>query len=173
MRRNMARPPYFMELMEDFERDIKTKAAKASEATHDKWIDDNDVTWWVHRWNRDCAEYGCAIHAPTEHHMIEWPQVMVSGTLVVRLCQHDVEHPDPDSLRFFKRRGQEHMGVHNCDGCCNQRPKPRGGETYTLPETQAYPAVKYPPGYTHAMHDCEICSPSPYGHDINDIPNGS
>lgn len=131
---------------------LATKRPKPTETTHDKWTDDNGVDWWVHRWNKACTEDGCAIHAPTDHRMIDWPQIMAAGTLVVRLCEHDVEHPDPDSLAFFKRRGQDHMGVHNCDGCCSQRPKPRGGETRTV-DTVTYPVAKH----TSPMHDCEIC----------------
>lgn len=142
--------PELQKLMDDFIMDFP-KRPKPTEATHDKWTDDNGVDWWVHRWNKGCTEDGCAIHAPTDHNMAEWPQVMSMGTLVVRICKHNVEHPDPDSLAFFERRGQEHMGVHACDGCCNHRPKPRVGQTVSIP------AVKYSPGVIHKAHDCEIC----------------
>jgi hypothetical protein len=167
MRRNMARPPYFMELMEDFERDIKIKTAKASEATHDKWIDDNDVTWWVHRWNQSCTDLGCAIHCPTDHHMSDWPKVMATGTLVVRLCEHDYEHPDPDSFAFFVSRGQSHMGVHNCcpSRCCRIKPKNVGGETSTVSATPYTARVH--PVLAHNEWDCEDCNP--YGLAREDI----
>lgn len=169
MRREM--DPQLMALMTDFALDMPRLKPKPAEATHDKWTDDNGVDWWVHRWTKDCTEYGCAIHAPTDHEMVDWPQIMAPGTLVVRICKHDYQHPDPDSLNFFRRRGQEHMGVHACDGCCDQRPKRRGGETITV-ETST-PAVNWPPGYVHKAHDCDVCNPNPYGYDIDDIPNGS
>lgn len=91
---------------------------KASHATHDQWTDDNGVVWWVHRWKRTCVDDGCAIHSPSKHHMSSWPMVMRPDTLVERICNHGLEHPDPDSLKFFHSVGKFYMGEHTCDGCC-------------------------------------------------------
>jgi hypothetical protein len=91
---------------------------KGSPATHDQWTDDDGVVWWVHRWKRTCVDDGCAIHCPTAHHMLDWPMVMRSDTLIERLCNHGLKHPDPDSLRFFRSVGKFEIGEHTCDGCC-------------------------------------------------------
>jgi hypothetical protein len=153
---------YFAKL-EEFAR---ARRPKPTTDTHDQWTDDHEVVWWVHRWNQSCTDDGCAIHCPTEHHMKDWPKVMATGTVVVRICEHDYEHPDPDSFAFFERTGRSHMGVHNCDGCCTTRPKRRSG-TQVIPSTKSVPAVLYPEGHTHNEWDCEICNP--YGLDREDI----
>lgn len=92
-----------------------------SRSTHDQWTDDAQTVWWVHRWKPSCVEDGCAIHCPSDHHMLSWPKVMRSDTLIERLCIHDMPHPDPDSLRFFASVGKASFGEHYCDGCCNER----------------------------------------------------
>jgi hypothetical protein len=104
---------------------------KPSSTTHDQWTDDRGVVWWVHRWKQSCVDDGCAIHYPTDHHMVDWPKIMATGTIIVRICEHDYEHPDPDSFAFFERTGRGHMGVHSCDGCCMIQPVSYG-ETYTV-----------------------------------------
>jgi hypothetical protein len=95
----------------------KAPRRKPDAASHDQWTDDAGVVFWVHRWKPECRD-GCAIHAPSNHHMRDLPQIMRASTLIERHCSHGVGHPDPDSLRYFESVGQEHMGVHGCDGCC-------------------------------------------------------
>lgn len=58
----------------------------------------------------------CAIHAPSDHHMVEWTQRWAAGKGLYRICRHDQPHPDPDShsAKF----------EHDCDGCCTD---PTGG----------------------------------------------
>lgn len=62
----------------------------------------------------------CPIHAPSDHHMREWPKVFRASGLTERVCEHGVGHPDPDSLQHFERLGVESMGIHGCCGCCHK-----------------------------------------------------
>lgn len=77
----------------------------------------------VHDRNQCLGRYkhldrNCAIHNPSNHHMIDWPMVLRESTLIERVCEHGIGHPDPDSLNYFMARGQDWMGIHGCDGCC-------------------------------------------------------
>lgn len=66
----------------------------------------------------DCFEDSCFVHRPSEHKMRDWPITGITGTggVVMRLCEHAAEHPDPDSLAFFENRGLSFD--HACDNCC-------------------------------------------------------
>lgn len=64
-----------------------------------------------------CIVQPCPIHAPSDHHMVEWPQHWRGDRgIVERFCIHGVGHPDPDCIDGFG------AGVHGCDGCCTERP---------------------------------------------------
>lgn len=72
-----------------------------------------------------CGEKMCPFHKPTKHHMVKWPKVWRadrSDSLVERVCEHGVGHPDPDSMEFiiskFGKEDGKYSGVHGCDGCC-------------------------------------------------------
>ena len=68
-----------------------------------------------------CEGQACAVHHPSDHHMVTWPQNWRGDRgLMERICPHGVGHPDPDCLNPD--------GVHGCDGCC-RRPTPESGET--------------------------------------------
>lgn len=68
-----------------------------------------------------CVGRVCVMHNPTDHPMVTWPLTFDGDTtLVQRVCSHDVAHPDPDSMVFFVEIGYEHVGEHDCDGCCEQ-----------------------------------------------------
>lgn len=72
----------------------------------------------------DC-EAPCPIHAPSEHHMRDWPMHWRSDRyLMERICPHGIGHPDPDHLARVERlRGKEAadgQSVHGCDGCCRK-----------------------------------------------------
>lgn len=56
--------------------------------------------------------------------MVNWRMNIRDSGLVERLCEHNVGHPDPDSVAFLiKTTGETHWGVHACCGCCrNQQP---------------------------------------------------
>lgn len=68
-----------------------------------------------------CKGQYCPFHNPSDHHMVDWPIFIRASTLVERICEHGVGHPDPDSLAYFVRIGEEYMGVHGCDGCCCEK----------------------------------------------------
>lgn len=152
-----------------------TPKPKGSPATHDQWIDDDNVTWWVHRWQRTCADNGCAIHAPSDHPMRDWPVVMNRSTLVERRCPHGSMHPDPDSARWFYENGKGWVTVHTCDGCCNVlADAPEAIEVDDLVVDAGwgdewngrYDRYGCPHGF-HSDWDCDRCNP--YGLTIDDI----
>lgn len=61
----------------------------------------------------DCIVQPCAIHSPSKHLMVDWPQHWRSDRgIIERICPHGVGHPDPDGMFDL---GQ---GAHGCDGCC-------------------------------------------------------
>lgn len=67
-----------------------------------------------------CAGEACPFHAPSDHHMVDWP-TRIRGDrncLVERVCSHGVGHPDPDSLAFLQSLGISDDGTHGCCGCC-------------------------------------------------------
>lgn len=39
--------------------------------------------------------------------------------IVVRMCPHDLRHPDPDQFQFWVESGQLWKSSHFCDGCCD------------------------------------------------------
>lgn len=58
----------------------------------------------------------CPIHAPSDHHMKDWPRYWRSDRQIVeRTCRHGVGHPDPDDMKMWLDADE---GVHGCDGCC-------------------------------------------------------
>lgn len=70
-----------------------------------------------------CAGGPCVIHAPSAHHMRDWPTHWRSDRgLMERICEHGTGHPDPDSLAFIRRsQGRSAAraeGIHGCCGCC-------------------------------------------------------
>lgn len=87
--------------------------------TREVWLVDG-ITWSnVHVGDRNCVTYGCTLHNPTDHHMRTWEMLLMPSTLIVRMCEHNFSHPDPDSLRYFARIGDFSIGFHTCDGCCH------------------------------------------------------
>lgn len=65
----------------------------------------------------------CAIHAPSNHHMKDWPLVFRDTGALERKCPHGIGHPDPDTIAWVeKHHGKEvaemENGTHGCDGCC-------------------------------------------------------
>lgn len=72
----------------------------------------------------DCTG-ACPIHAPSDHHMRDWPlHWREDRGLMERICPHGVGHPDPDHLTHTAEvRGEEAAwgeSVHGCDGCCKE-----------------------------------------------------
>lgn len=74
-----------------------------------------------------CQGQTCALHNPSDHHMVGWPKVfrglgpfeIKSKGFIERQCPHGIGHPDPDSLAYFESKGERGNGVHGCDGCCH------------------------------------------------------
>jgi len=71
----------------------------------------------------DCDGNGCTIHAPSDHHMKDWPtDWRGTGTGMERVCSHGVGHPDPDHVNFLRRRRLDRF-ADSClrHGCCSER----------------------------------------------------
>jgi hypothetical protein len=74
-----------------------------------------------------CLGGPCAIHNPTRHPMIDWPQNWRDDRkLMERICPHGIGHPDPDHVTFVTYRAGAQFaawqGTHGCDGCCQAAP---------------------------------------------------
>lgn len=83
------------------------------------------VTVRTHR-EEDCKEPHCVIHKPSDHPLNTAPMIFRADKvgLIERQCEHNVGHPDPDSVWFienvqFAGEGVGWIGIHGCDGCCN------------------------------------------------------
>lgn len=62
-----------------------------------------------------CLGQPCVIHNQTNHHMSAWPQIYRHDLgLMTRVCEHKVQHPDPDEFRLDENGRRN----HDCDGCC-------------------------------------------------------
>lgn len=70
-----------------------------------------------------CAGRPCALHNPSDHPLrntvMKWDR---SRNLMVRFCQHNLWHPDPDDIAHKHRSTSAAWAaqceVHQCDGCC-------------------------------------------------------
>lgn len=66
-----------------------------------------------------CEGRPCVIHAPSDHHMKDWPQAWRDDVyLMERTCEHGIGHPDPDDVAYQLSEMNRDMSVHGCDGCC-------------------------------------------------------
>lgn len=85
----------------------------------DKFTDCRGIAFSVHE-KSVCEGDFCAIHNPSDHHMVDWPMLMREDKmyLIERMCKHGVGHSDPDSVKAFEAHGIGGMGIHGCDGCC-------------------------------------------------------
>jgi hypothetical protein len=77
------------------------------------------ITLFTHDEDK-CAGEACVIHAPSNHHMRDWPLLWrADRRMMERTCPHGIGHPDPDSVTFHHHTlGQQGWGTHGCDGCC-------------------------------------------------------
>ena len=67
--------------------------------------------------SKKVCEPPCPIHAPSDHHMRDWPlNYRGDRAIMERICEHDVGHPDPDDKAV-----REGDSVHGCDGCCTRK----------------------------------------------------
>jgi hypothetical protein len=70
-----------------------------------------------------CQARSCAVHHPSEHHMLNWRQHWRSDRgLMERICEHRVGHPDPDHISWIRLVAgdltADAESIHGCDGCC-------------------------------------------------------
>lgn len=67
------------------------------------WIDDHGCRIVRVHTEGTCAGEHCAIHNPSDHVMSRYPWAMShqQSALVMRICPHGAEHPDPDSLAYM------------------------------------------------------------------------
>lgn len=80
-----------------------------------------DGRWLKTHGTKKCRGGVCPLHNQSEHHMKTWPQGWQQDRrMMVRLCEHEIGHPDPD--------GYNQDANHHCDGCCHD---PRG-RTYSV-----------------------------------------
>lgn len=86
-----------------------------------------------------CAGGHCAIHNPSQHHMVSWPQIWRGDIrLMERFCVvHECGHPDPDDLEYKKQTmssgayARRAFETHGCCGCCTPPSSGLHNETTT------------------------------------------
>jgi hypothetical protein len=71
-----------------------------------------------------CTGRACCIHAPSAHHMRQWPLNLRADRGPIMFCEricpeHHCGHPDPDDLAWHISQGREWVAVHGCCGCCH------------------------------------------------------
>lgn len=106
--------------------------ADAEFSSEDEWgetfIDGTGKVVRVHKREPGC-DISCCIHNPSEHALVGAPLVWreagafdIKPSHMERICVHGVGHPDPDSLAYLRRIGNEELAnglaIHGCDGCC-------------------------------------------------------
>lgn len=65
-----------------------------------------------------CGRRPCCLHRPSGHHMGGWPTLWhTRRRMMMRVCEHEVPHPDPDDAAYRASCGDEDIS-HDCDGCC-------------------------------------------------------
>jgi hypothetical protein len=65
-----------------------------------------------------CKGQSCTIHNRSQHSMRHYPQHWrVDRSIMERICEHGVGHPDPDEYKI-KGEGNKWEMIHGCDGCC-------------------------------------------------------
>jgi hypothetical protein len=48
-----------------------------------------------------------------------FPQIWrADKRIIMRVCPHGVEHPDPDQFERWASTGHSHLAAHDCDNCC-------------------------------------------------------
>lgn len=91
----------------------------------ERWTDDFGNELLVHAKIKCKDQDYCSIHKPTQHIMTDMPRYYrPDRSLMERICEHGIGHPDPDHMRFLR----EQVGiasmlelVHGCCGCCMNR----------------------------------------------------
>ncbi len=77
----------------------------------------------VHEKTPAC-EAGCVIHFPTDPHPEFKTHWREDRSLMERICEHGVGHPDADHLKFIARvkgeKAAQTESIHGCCGCCTK-----------------------------------------------------
>lgn len=63
----------------------------------------------------------CPLHMPSNHPLVLADRHYNASTkMILRMCRHDVEHPDPDDIKV---REMPHLSVHSCcrEKCCKPK----------------------------------------------------
>lgn len=103
--------------------------AEVAQINHDKAVSEGRLVrytsptgqqMWVHNPKKCANDEHCVFHNPSEHSMRGWPMNVRETGLIERICkEHNVGHPDPDSVAFFESQGWSGYDVHGCCGCCH------------------------------------------------------
>jgi hypothetical protein len=65
-----------------------------------------------------CAGSHCTIHNRSDHQLRTWPQQWrADRSIMERVCNHGVGHPDPDN----PWPAGDRRWSHGCDGCCGAK----------------------------------------------------
>jgi hypothetical protein len=71
----------------------------------------------------ECSGEFCSVHNPSDHPLRDAPYNWRSDrSMLERICDHGVGHPDPDDVAHHLRVTPEDADwypVHGCDGCCS------------------------------------------------------
>lgn len=130
--------------------------------THDRFTDDAGVEWNVHK-RAVCQGSNCTLHNPSVHPLSNARIVLRTDPFrygfAERICEHDIGHPDPDSVAFYDSIGQDGWGTHGCDRCCTGKYKEVQDCGLVIPVYT---------DYCGAWYDCDL----PRGHNMGkaDIP---
>jgi len=83
-------------------------------------LDDGVTLTNVHNRLACEGEY-CSIHHPSDHPLNKMPRKFKDG-IVMRVCSHGVNHPDPDALAWAQRTfGAAYADTLTEHGCCGSR----------------------------------------------------
>jgi len=93
-----------------------------------EWITGSGQVVSVVHSPKACEGRPCVIHNLTDHNMRAFPTFFRYGGMpwdikpphTERTCPHGIGHPDPDDMAHWISIGDDSMGVHGCDGCCQK-----------------------------------------------------
>lgn len=98
------------------------KLLENSRWSYDRFTDDADIVWKVHK-REVCAGEFCCIHNPSDHPLKNAKIALRTDGFkygfAERFCDHGIGHSDPDAVVFHAKQGNHGLGVHGCDGCCS------------------------------------------------------
>lgn len=97
---------------------IKKPRGPSKSMYSEKWVSGTGQKLMVHS-KAMCSGEPCTIHKPSNHHMVKWKLNWRQDRIMMeRICEHGVEHPDPDDAEFRHKVYGDADTMHRCDGCC-------------------------------------------------------